>query len=186
MCVRYWFAVSGAYGCTLILLYYLSWPQILNLWVTCGVEMMPLSDGWGWYPPQTASQIWARYIQSVWAIDILTQGHIGAPLYQYTGQVGPNVWNLGHFLGGNDVITSWLRLISTSDCFPHPYKTYKMCLSYWYSVSRAYGCTLVSLYQQSWLQILEFGSMVEWIWCHYIMVEADIHLRLVLTYIRHI
>jgi hypothetical protein len=28
---------------------------------------------------------------------------------------------LGHLWSGNDAITSWLRLISTSDCFPHPY-----------------------------------------------------------------
>jgi hypothetical protein len=27
---------------------------------------------------------------------------------------------LGHLWSGNDAITSWLRLISTSDCFPHP------------------------------------------------------------------
>jgi hypothetical protein len=28
---------------------------------------------------------------------------------------------LGHLWSGNDAITSWLRLISTSDWFPHPY-----------------------------------------------------------------
>ncbi len=88
---------------------------------------------------------------------------------------------LGHLLSGNDAITSWLRLISTSDCFPHPYKTYTMCLSHEYAVSRAYGCTLVSLYRQRWPQILEYGSFVEWKWCNYVMVEADIHLRLLLT-----
>ncbi len=76
---------------------------------------------------------------------------------------------------------SWLRLISTSDCFSHPYKTYTMCLRYCFTVSRAYGCTLVSLYQQRWPQILGFGSLAEWKWCHYVMVEADIHLRLLLT-----
>ncbi len=81
--------------------------------------MMPLHDGWGWYPPQTASQIQARYIQSVWAIDMLYQGHMGARLYRYSGQVGQRFWT--------------------------------------------------------------FGSLVEWEWCHYIMVEADIHLRLLPT-----
>ena len=34
-----------------------------------------------------------RHIQSVWAIGILSQGHMGAPLYHYTGQVGPIFWN---------------------------------------------------------------------------------------------
>jgi hypothetical protein len=142
---------------------------------------MPLHDGWGWYPPQTASQILARHIQSVWAIDMLSQGHMGAPLYQYAGQVGPRFGLLGHLWSGNDAIAWWLRLISTSDCFPHPYKTYKVCLRYCSAVSRAYGCTLVSLYQQMRPQILEFGSLVDWKWCHYVMIEADIHLRLLST-----
>ncbi len=82
--------------------------------------MMPLRDGWGWYPTQTASQIWARHIQSVWAIDMLPQGYMGAPFYRYTGQVGPR------------------------------FRT--------------------------------FVSLVEWKWCHYVMVEADIHLRLLPTF----
>ncbi len=91
--------------------------QISNFWVTCGVVMMLLHHGWGWHPPQTASQIWARHIQSVWAIDMLSQGHMGALSYRYTGKVGPRFWT--------------------------------------------------------------FGSLVEWKWC--IMVDADIHLKLLPT-----
>jgi hypothetical protein len=35
------YAVSRAYGCTLILLHQPSWPQIRELWcVTCGVGIM--------------------------------------------------------------------------------------------------------------------------------------------------
>ncbi len=81
--------------------------------------MVPLHHSWGWYPPQIASYIYSRHIQSVWAIGMLSQGHMVAPLYPYTGQVG-----------------------------------------------------------------LRFGkskSLVEWKWCHNIMVEADIHLRLLHT-----
>ncbi len=55
-----------------------------NLGVTCGVKMMPLLDGWGWYPPQTASHIHIRHVKCVWGIILLSQGHIGAPLYSYT------------------------------------------------------------------------------------------------------
>jgi hypothetical protein len=69
-----------------------------------------------------------------------------APLYHYTSKVGPRFWNLGHLWTENDAITSWLRLASTSDCFPHPYKTYKMHLRYCFAVSRVYGCTLILLY----------------------------------------
>jgi hypothetical protein len=50
---------------------------------------------WGWYPFQTTSNIHIRHIQSAWAIDMLTQGHIDAPLYRYTSQVGPRLGDLG-------------------------------------------------------------------------------------------
>ncbi len=53
------------------------------------VTMVPLRHDWGWYPLQTASHILNRHIQSVWAIGMLSQGHMVAPLYRYTGQVGP-------------------------------------------------------------------------------------------------
>jgi hypothetical protein len=78
-----------------------------------------MCDGWGWYPPQTASQIWARHIQSDWAIDMLPQGHMGAPI--------------------------------------------------------------IPIHRPSWPKIWTFGSLVEWKWCHYVLVEADIHLRLLPT-----
>ena len=44
-----------------------------------------------------------------------------------------------------------------------------MCLSHWYAVSRAFGCTLIPLqiHQPSWPHI-----------CHSVMVEAEIHLVL--------
>ncbi len=80
------------------------------------VKMVPLCHGWGWYPPQTASHILIRQIQRVWAIGMLSQGHMVAPKYRYTGQVGPR-----------------------------------------------FG---------------KSGSLVEWKWCHNLMVEADIYLRL--------
>ncbi len=90
------------------------------------VEMMPLCHGWGWYPPQTSSQNHIRHIKCAWGIVLLFQGHVDAPLYHFTSKGGLKVWNLGHLWIENDAITSWLRLTSTSDCFPHPYKTYKM------------------------------------------------------------
>jgi hypothetical protein len=39
-------------------------------------------------------------------------------------------WGSGwHMCSQNDVITSWLRLTATSNCFPHPCQTYTKCLS---------------------------------------------------------
>ncbi len=47
------------------------------------------------HPPQTTSYIHGRHIQSVWVIGMLSQGHMGAPLYRYIGQVGPRFGNSG-------------------------------------------------------------------------------------------
>ena len=54
----------------------------------------------------------------------------------------------------NDVITSWLRLRLTSYRFPHPSLTYTKCLSHWYAVSMAFGCTHMPLHKPSWPQNL--------------------------------
>ncbi len=117
---------------------------------------MPLHHGWGWYPAQTASHILIRHIKCVWAIGMLSQGHMGAPLYHYTSKVGLRLWNLAHLCCENDAIMWWLRLTSTSDCFSNPYKTYTKCLRYYFAVSRAYWCTLIPLHRISWPHILKF------------------------------
>ena len=75
----------------------------------------------GWYLPQTASYIHIRHRQNVWAISMLSQGSMGAPLHRYIRQFGPR--------------------------FGDP------------------------------------GSLVEWKNCNIIMVEADIHLRPLHTFI---
>ncbi len=92
-----------------------SWPHICRVDVTCGVRMMPFPHGWGKYPPLITSYIYIRHIQSVWAVGMMSQGHMGAPLNHPTGQVVPRIGSS--------------------------------------------------------------GSLVEWKWCHYVMFEADIHLR---------
>ena len=92
--------------------------------VRCGVRMMTLVyHGWGWqYPGWTTLIISIRYIKSVWAIDMLSQGHMGAPLYRYTSQVGPRFGDYRPLFNcKNDAITSQLRLLTTSVCYPHPY-----------------------------------------------------------------
>ncbi len=82
--------------------------------------------------------------------------------YHSTGHVGTKILELWVTYGMRMMkITSWLRLIPTSDCFPHPYQTYTKCLSYWYAVSRAYGCTHIPLHSPSWPEILECLSLVK-------------------------
>ncbi len=58
--------------------------QILGLWVTCGVKMMSLCHGWGWQPPQTASHIHIKHIQSVWAHWDAVHRHTVSALHSYT------------------------------------------------------------------------------------------------------
>ena len=95
--------------------------QILGFWVTCGVKMMWLCHGWGWQPPQTASHIHIRHIQSAWAHYYAVHGHTVAALHSYSHPTGSDFGALGHLWSQNDVIMSWLRLITTLNCFPHPY-----------------------------------------------------------------
>ena len=44
--------------------------------------------------------------------------------------LAPDLCIQGHLWSENDAIASWLRLISTSDCFIHPQSTYTKCLSH--------------------------------------------------------
>jgi hypothetical protein len=73
-----------------------SWPQIWGFRFTWGVKMMPQRHVLGWYLPQTPSSIHIMHIQSVLVIGMLSQGqgHVSAPLYHYTGQVGPRIWEV--------------------------------------------------------------------------------------------
>ncbi len=109
---------------------------------------------------------------------MLSQGHMGAPLYPYTIKVGPRFWNLSHLWTENDAILSWSRLTSTSHCFSHPCNIYKMFLRY---CLLSQGLVGAPLYRYTSLVSPRFQtsvSLVEWKWCRYMMVEADIHLRL--------
>jgi hypothetical protein len=50
--------------------------RIWAFWVTWQVQMMSLPHGRGSHPIQTAFHIHIRHIQIVWAIGMLSQGHI--------------------------------------------------------------------------------------------------------------
>ncbi len=65
--------------------------QILGFWVTYGVEMMSLRHGWGWQPPQTASCIYIRYIQTVWEHWYAVHMQMVAALHSYP----PNLAQIG-------------------------------------------------------------------------------------------
>jgi hypothetical protein len=81
-----------AYSISLTQLYPPYLAQILGLWVTCGVKMMWLCHGWGWQPPQTASHIHKRHIQSVWAHWYAIHRHLVAALPIYTHPTWLRFW----------------------------------------------------------------------------------------------
>ncbi len=80
--------------------------------------------GWGWQPPQTASHIHIRHIQSVWA--------------------------------------HW-------------------CAVHWHTEAASNSYT-----HATWGRFGGSGSLVESTWCHYLMVEAEGHLKLLLASISNI
>ncbi len=69
--------------------------QILGFWVTCGDKMMSLCHGWGCQPPQTASCIHIRHVQSVWAHWYAIHRHMVAALHMYTLPTWLSFWGSG-------------------------------------------------------------------------------------------
>ncbi len=132
------------------------WPWICEVRVTCGVIMISLCHGWGWYPPQTPSYIPIMHIQSVWAIGMLSQGHVGAPLNHYTGQIGPR-------FGDSGSLEEWKachNVMFWADIYLRPLHTYILDIyevfCHWYAVLRACECTIIPLHWPSWPPILGF------------------------------
>ncbi len=104
------------YISSLTQLYPLYLTQNLGFLITCGVQMLSVRHGWDWQPPQIASCIHIKHIQSVWA--------------------------------------------------------------HWYAVHRHTVSALHSYTHTYWLSFLGSGSLMESKCCHYIIVEADSHLKL--------
>ncbi len=84
-----------AYSISLTQFYPPYLARILGFWVTCGVKIMSLCHGWGWEPPQTASHIHIRHIQSVWAHWYAVHGHTVAALHSYTHPTWVRFWDSG-------------------------------------------------------------------------------------------
>ncbi len=87
--------------------------------LTCGAKMMWLCHGGGWWPPQTASCIHNKHIQTVWA--------------------------------------------------------------HWYAVNWHTVAALQSLTHPTWVRFWGSGSLVESKQYHYVIVEANSHLKLLPT-----
>ncbi len=87
-------------------------------------------------------------------------------MHPYTvtpAKLAPDLGSQGHLWSKNDAIITWLRLMSTSDCFIHPYETYTKRLSNWFAVSREYfmGAALYHYTGQVGPRFGKSGSLVE-------------------------
>jgi hypothetical protein len=69
-----------------------------GFWVTCGVKMISLHHGWGWPPPQTASLIHIRHVQSVWAHWYAVHEHTVAALHSHTNTTWLRCWGSGSLM----------------------------------------------------------------------------------------
>ena len=140
--------------------------------------MMSLHHGWGWYQPQTFSYIHIWHIQRVWAIGMLSQGHVGAPLYRYTGQVGTRFWDLGSLMEWK-----WCHYVMVeADIHLRPLHTSILGI---YKVFEPLVCCLKGMWVHPYTVTLAklaldlgiLGSLEEWQWCHNVMFGADIYLK---------
>ncbi len=161
----------------------LHWPSCPQIWgfrFIWGVKMMPQPHGWGWHQPQTTSYIHIRHIQSVWDIGMISQGHMVAPSYHYTGQVPPRFGDSGsleewkwchNFMVEADI---HLRPFHTSILDMYKvFETLVCCIKdMWLHLSPLYPYT-GQVFPSFW----NSDSLEEWKWCHNLMVEAGVHLR---------
>jgi len=153
--------------------------QILGFCVTCGVKMMSLRRGWGWQPPQTAPQSILDISEVFEQIDI-DMLPIGIKKQPFTVIRWLRFWGSGSLICGVDMMWlchgwGWQPLQTAS---PIHLRHFRSVWAHWYAV---HWHTAASFH--SYLaQILGFWVTphVESIWCDYVMVEADSHLKLFL------
>ncbi len=146
-------------------------------WQWCHYMMV---EAEGWHPPHIASHIHIRHIWSVWGIVLLSQGHIGCSLIPLHLLSWPHIWNFGSLVEWKWLYPGWGWYPPQTGSHIHirhikDFEPLFCCLKgLW--VHR-YTVTQAKLGPRFW----NFGSLVEWKWCHYIMVEANVHLRLLPT-----
>ena len=108
---------------------------------------------------------------------MLSQGHMCAPLYCDTGQVGPRFGKSGSLVGWK-----WCHYVMVeADIHFRPFHTSIVDI---YKVFEQLVCCLKAIWVHTYCDTGQVGprsgnsgSLVEWKWHHNIMVEADIHLR---------
>ncbi len=109
---------------------------------------------------------------------MLSQGHVGAPLYRYTGQVGPR-------FGDSGSLEEWKwchNVMFEADIYHRPLHAsivdiYKSVLVIFMLSQGHVSAPLYHYTGQVGPRFWDSDSLVEWKWCPYVMVEANIPLR---------
>ncbi len=108
---------------------------------------------------------------------MLSQGHMGAPFYRYTGQVGPRFGK-----SGLHVKWKWCHILMVeADIHVRPLHTSIVDIN---KVFKLLVCYLKGVWVHPYCYTGQVGprfgkseSFVEWKWCHNVMIEADIPFR---------
>ncbi len=92
--------------------------------------------------------------------------------------LGSEIGVLGHLWSQNDVIMSWLRLTATSNCFPPSILDINKAFEHIDMLFIGIRLQPYTVIHPTWLRFWHSRSLRELKWCHYFMVEADSHLKL--------
>ena len=142
---------------------------------------MWLWHGWGWQPLQTASPIHFRNLQRVWAHSYAVHQHMVGAIHSYTHPTWLRFWDsvscgvkmmwLCHGWGWQPPQTaSPIHITHVQHVWAH-----------WHAVHWHTAAALQRFTHTTWIRFWGSGSLLEAKWCHYIMVEAEDHLKLLPT-----
>ncbi len=165
---------SFAYSISLTHLYPPYLAQILGFWVTCEVKMMSLCHGWGWQPPQTASHIHIRNLQSVWAHWYAVHRHMVAALHSFPHSNKLRFWSSGSLVIAESKWCHYAMFEADSQIKLLPPSILNIC-----KVIEHMNILSIGIWQQPWTVICPTwprfwgsGSHVESKWCQNVMVEV--------------
>ncbi len=147
---------------------------------------MSLCHGWGWQPPQTASHIHNRHIQSVWVHWYAVHRHMVAALHNFTHPTWLRFWGSGSLVESKWCDYVMVEADSHLELLPTSILDITNVWAHWYAVRRHTVSALQSYTHPTWLRFCSSWSLVESKWCHYVIVEADSHLKLLPTSISNI
>jgi hypothetical protein len=133
--------------------------------------MISLHHCWGWQPPQTASPIHLRHMQSVWTHWYAVHRHMVAALHSYPPYLA-QIWGFWVTCGVEAEADSHLKLHPTS--ILDIYKVFEHIKM----LSIGMRLQPYTAIHPTWLSFGGAGSLMELKWCHYNMVEADSYIKL--------